>query len=270
MPESKTLLSYVDSLGKAVGLISGFSLLCSIAYDWGFLYALGLSFSDIPTSLADHIRSSLNWLPLAFAAVSSVFIFELFTRRIEQGMTEEEIIESSPNPKFIRKLRNSPTVLIVAVAVLILVSYILFGRPFWGGLSISLIVLWFCFSYFVNNHPRILQRRSPALRFVIHWLPPVIIWMVFLGYNGATSSIQIKSNPAHKVYLKNNSSEPININLIRLFDKGILIKTQKEDSIVFVGWDSVSKIETSYKKEPFKGILCEWFNVFCFSGVKIK
>ena len=269
MSKDKTLLSWVDSLGKAVGLISSFSLLCSIAYDWGFLYALGLSFSDIPTSLADHVRSTLNWLPLAFATVSVVFIFELFTMRIEQGMTEEEIIESSPNPKFTRKFRNSPTILIATIAILILISYLLFGRPFFGGLSFSLIILWFCFSYFVNKHPRILQRRSSALRFVIHWLPPVIIFMVFLGYNGAIS-IQNKSNLAHKVYLKDSSSEPINVNLIRLFDKGILIKAQKEDSIVFVGWDSVSKIEASYKKDPFKGILCEWFNVFCFPDDKMK
>ncbi|MFZ3071900.1 MAG: hypothetical protein WA162_01510 [Thermodesulfobacteriota bacterium] len=267
MSEDKILSSWVDSLLKAVGLISGISLLCSIAYDWGYLYALGLSFSDIPTSLADHIRSSLNWLPTVFFIGSAVFLFELLTIRIEQGMTEEEIIKSSSKPEFVRKLRKSPVIvniiLSIILSILVLMSYVLLGEieGVMLFLGFSLIVLWLCFSYFIHNHPRILQRRSPALIFAIHWLPPIIIWMAFMGYHAAIPT-QNKSNPAHKVYLKNNSLESIDVSLIRLFDKGILMKTQKETPVVFIGWDSVSKIEVSPgKKERFKGILCMWFNV---------
>lgn len=265
MLEGETLSSWIDSLLKAVGLISGISLLCSIAYDWGYLYALGLSFSDIPTSLADHIRSSLNWLPTVFLIGSAVFLFELLTIRIEQGMTEEEIIKSSSKPEFVRKLRKSPTIVTIILSILILLLYVLLGARegiiTMPVIGFSLIILWFCFSYFIHNHPRILERRSPALRFAIHWLPSIIIWMAFMGYNAAIST-QNKSNPVHKVYLKNNSLESIDVSLIRLFDKGILMKAQKETPVVFIGWDSVSKIEVaSGKKERFKGILCMWFNV---------
>ena len=40
-----------------------FTLACSVFYDFAFLKALGLSFSDVPTTIADHVRSGIVWIP---------------------------------------------------------------------------------------------------------------------------------------------------------------------------------------------------------------
>lgn len=41
------------------------ALLCvSVSNDWSYLYALGLTLAEVPTTLQDHLRSALVWAPL--------------------------------------------------------------------------------------------------------------------------------------------------------------------------------------------------------------
>lgn len=53
-------------------IISGLwvlTLVLSIVYDYAFFRLLGTNFSELPTTLPDHLRSSLIWIPLAMDAV---------------------------------------------------------------------------------------------------------------------------------------------------------------------------------------------------------
>ena len=58
-------LKIVESLGKFASLITAVLLVLSTAYDFSFLYALGLSFEELPSTLADHVRSVIVWAPRA-------------------------------------------------------------------------------------------------------------------------------------------------------------------------------------------------------------
>lgn len=182
-------LPWLDSLSKLVGVVAGVALVGSVAYDWAYLYAMGLSFSDIPTSITDHMRSALNWMPNAVLTVGIVIGVELFLRRTEQGMTEEQLISASPHPRFTAWFRKSPSTLIVVIAVLTLVLYILLGHAFSSGLGFAFIILWFLFSSWVNSHPRIMEKRSRELRLAIHWLPPVVVWIASMGYNSGVQQV---------------------------------------------------------------------------------
>ncbi len=258
MPQGR-LLSWLDSLSKVVGLVAGVALIGSVAYDWAYLYALGLTFSDIPTTVADHVRSAFNWMPNAVLLVGIVIGLELFLRRSEQGMTEEQLISTSPHPRFTAWFRKSPSTLTVVIALLIPVMYILFGHPFSSGLGFAFIILWFLFSSWVNSHPRIMEKRSMELRFAIHWLPPVLIWIASMGYAAGSASWYPDVNPIRtSLYLK-NATDPIQLRTIRLFDKGIVFKSTPDLPVVFVRWEDVIKIEKSTAK-PWQGVLKKWFD----------
>ena len=84
---------------KASGVLAACALILSIIYDWGFFFALNIGFIDIPTSIGDHIRSALIWLPKTLFSFFIVFAIEFINQRIERGLTEEEIILSSKKPK---------------------------------------------------------------------------------------------------------------------------------------------------------------------------
>ena len=253
-------LPWLDSLSKVVGLVTGITLIGSVVYDWAYFYALELSFSDIPTTIADHMRSALNWIPNAVFVVGIIICIELFLTRFEQGMTEEQLISTSSHPKFTAWFRKSPAIPIIIMAVLIPVLYILFGHSFSSGLGFSSIILWFLFSSWVNSHPRIMEKRSMELRFAIKWLPPVLIWIASMGYTAGSVSWYPDVNPIRfTVYLK-NASDPVQLRAVRLFEKGVLFKSTPDLPVVFVKWEDVIKIEKSTTK-PWQGVLKKWFDI---------
>ena len=85
-----------------ISFLTSALLVLSVVYDFTYLSALNLSFSQIPTTISDHVRSALLWAPLLFLGLFSYFFFEMVLKRAEKGMSEEEIINTSPNPKFTR------------------------------------------------------------------------------------------------------------------------------------------------------------------------
>ncbi|NJO35949.1 MAG: hypothetical protein HC869_25610 [Rhodospirillales bacterium] len=88
----------VTSAATLLGLLVSLSVAASICFDWGFLHALDLGFADVPSSIADHARSALLWLPVAALAVLWNFAYRLVASRVEDGLTEAEILASSSNP----------------------------------------------------------------------------------------------------------------------------------------------------------------------------
>jgi hypothetical protein len=63
--EPVTTTSTLELISKGIALIGAICIGFSVIYDWGYLYGLGLGFHETPTSLADHLRSAIIWLPYA-------------------------------------------------------------------------------------------------------------------------------------------------------------------------------------------------------------
>lgn len=57
----------IESLGKTLGVAGAMLTVSSVGYDYSFLAALGLDFSSVPTTLADHARTAVLWAPLVVA-----------------------------------------------------------------------------------------------------------------------------------------------------------------------------------------------------------
>src|SRR5919197_1500493 len=92
--------------GIAVAIAVGFVV--SVIYDWGFVYALGMDFGCLPTTTTDHFRSGLLWFPSLLGLIFLYVAIEFQFQRVERGLTEKEIIESSSNPVWTRKFREGP------------------------------------------------------------------------------------------------------------------------------------------------------------------
>ena len=82
----------LEKLPALISVFAAFILGLSVVYDYGFFYILGTGFSEMPTTISDHLRSSLTWIPETIIVILAVVAIEMFNRRIEQGKTEEEII----------------------------------------------------------------------------------------------------------------------------------------------------------------------------------
>ena len=260
MSGNSPLSVHFDLLVKLLGIAASVSLAVSLTFDWGFYAALNLSFLEVPTVISDHVRSALIWLPKIVTAFAGIFVFEMLTKRIEQGMTEDEIIQSSSNPDRTKQLRNGPLKLIALISILTVIAYLLMGDIFLGTLPFGLIVIWFMFSMWAQSHPRIIERRPYLLKLAAHFLPPIAIWSFFSGYTDAVRIFQ-STPPNFQVILISNAT-PEHVTLLRQLDKGLLVK-EANNIVTFRPWSEIRKIETSGKYIPSKGILCSRFGLTC-------
>jgi hypothetical protein len=140
------LVAQIERLGTLIGVISGALLILSVFYDFNFLLALGLTFADVPTTISDHVRSAIVWIPEVGVITLAFYMLDMFIRRVEGGRTEAEIIASSPTPKVTRAFRAGAHVFILVVAAWFLIlfdtsiSWLYFGFILaWGFLSMSVV-----------------------------------------------------------------------------------------------------------------------------------
>ena len=233
----------IEKISTVVGLTGAIALAVSIIYDWSYFFYLGLSYKEIPASLADHVRDTIVWLPKVTLSAFGVFIIELFNRRVEQGMTEEEIIASSPMPRFTKAIRNSPTYFFIAGAIFIPVATF-----YWGivlpleAYMISSIILWFVFQSWLFGHPRIIERTPYKFYVLTKWLPVLMLW---LGFQGAISARTDLVMPTVLSNLKLSDGNVISGVQLKTFERAILIKIVNSDKYSIVPWSSISEIVLS-------------------------
>jgi hypothetical protein len=55
--------------GKVAAAASGVALVLSVLYDYCFLTAMGLSLAEVPTTIADHVRSAIIWAPFVLGTM---------------------------------------------------------------------------------------------------------------------------------------------------------------------------------------------------------
>ena len=154
-PTPRSALSeLVELLGKFLGLTAAGLIVLSTAYDFSFLHALGLSFEEVPSSMADHVRSAIVWAPRAAIYVLAFLVYEFAMRVTEGGLTEEEILLRSHNPRLLRAFRRGPSILFgIVVVTLIAGDFLLTSQSF--GLYLGATVAWGVASTAAVAHPRV-------------------------------------------------------------------------------------------------------------------
>lgn len=222
-------------------------------YDWGYLTALGLSFSSLPTSLSDHLRSALNWLPGAIAYMALGVIFELVTRRIEGGKSDRELIASSKHPKIARIFRVGPDKAIVLLSEMAIVLWVMLGDQFRDGLWVLIPIVWLNFSAWVIAHPGIRARTSRAVLLAFAFAPAAAASVYFLGDKTARADVKDREAPA-VVIAGAKSSHDGGCLLVRTFESVAIVRDATGDVSVIRTADISSIMPRA--NSPYRGVLC--------------
>jgi hypothetical protein len=258
----------VEIITKSSGLLSVFALILSIIYDWGYFYAIGISFAEIPTSISDHIRSALLWLPNTILAIFLVLTFEYINQRVERGLTEEEIVNSSKNPEKLKKFRNGPALLFRIFAPAAIVGFLLMGDTYSSILPLALIITWTMLCEWLTNSPLIKLRRSEASILLFKVLPMVFFYVFFMGYNSSTSLA--KTQKANFLIQTLSEKEPVKVSPLRYFDRGVLVLKTEINSIYLIPWSQITSIQAQEPYHQYTGVLGQWFKSKNTSNPKIK
>jgi hypothetical protein len=233
-----------------ISILSVSVLVLSIVYDFGFLLILGTNFSEVPTTISDHLRSSLIWIPPVMIMVFFVYVLELFTRRIEQGKTEEELILESPAPKFMAWFRDSPKYPIIGFSLFVPISiYFDIELPLEAWLY-SILIIWFILHNFFFHHPRIYSQTSREMYLCTRYLP-AIFW--FVMFSGVISGNKIREGSDNEFTFK-LEKQVITANLIRTYEKYYLLWDNTEKKVKFLSSGKVISFQPSQKTKSNKKI----------------
>lgn len=246
-----TVSEYLDGAAKVAGIAATAGLLVSITYDWGMLTALGITFADIPTSIGDHLRSGLVWTTYLIPIALGALIFGLLTRRIEQGMTEDELVASSRTPKLTKFFRRSANVLMIVSLIIAALLFLLFGEVGYGFLTaIACAFLWQLFGEWVFSSERLSKQISRPTRLTLYLAPAIGIFAFVLGFTGTSSDVRLVRGKAN-LYMT-EASQPVCVIFSRVFSEGVLVVTCQR-SLKYLPWSGVHHIESINTVNSFDG-----------------
>ncbi|KEI70317.1 hypothetical protein [Endozoicomonas elysicola] len=228
---------------KLPNVITGFTALVlsiSVTYDFGFFFWYGVSFSEIPTTLSDHLRSSLIWIPSTFFVIFIIIANELISRRIERAHTEEEIIQSSKNPKLLALWRRSPIIPFILLAAFLPFAYFMEIEVPLFGWMFGLITWWFFIHDFSFSHKMVVERTSTNFYFFTRWFPVAAILILF---SGAISAQRLPEGEHYYFEIGKSKKEYV---IARAYDKYFVLWNVESKTLDFI---PSSQVQKYYSKE---------------------
>jgi hypothetical protein len=261
----KSFVSF-DDLGKLLALLGAALLALSVAYDYFFLLALGLSFDSVATVISDHVRSAIVWLPKAAIFGFAYLVYELLMRRIEGGRSEEELIRTSPTPRFTKWFRWSANVMFVVIGIFIVVTGTLLSTSL-QGVFLGAMLVWAFLSLSVVQHPRLGASFSTSGARVFIIVPLAVIYVASFGY-GSAREMLTRTTPSWELTTKDASGiVQRKVNGIRAFSAStIVVDTDKR--VFVLPADSVVNLANLPTRSQEMLNACAWFNVLCPSDVR--
>ena len=250
---------------REVRLVVAGSVVISVCYDWGFFFALGTSFAQAPTTIADHLQSWLVWLPRASVIVLVLLASEFVLRHTEHGKSEEEIIETSDNPAALRKFWKGSYVFTLMVCITSVLIWIAVGESLLFAVpATALAVIWIWFANLIFGRPIVRARSSVVLRELFTIVPPVIFVALGWGMDSARPAdphqyaTHRMHMPGTEAIAQETSEE---VELLRVFEEWVLVRDRNR-GIIWIDLDRVGEFEQLTERKPFRGLLC-LFGIFC-------
>ena len=257
----------VQNIASVSGVVASGSILVSFVYDWFFFYALGISFNEAPTTIFDHVQSWLVWLPRVIIGVIVLTAIGLVTHRLEHGMSEEEILESTRNPSRTRRIRNSPYIFVQVLGLFLVVIWVLLGENYvpTDGLILGGFFTWIFLASWIFRHPIVKARHSKLFNLSFVWIPLLIIIVFLMGYRSASyAESEYSASIGFGVHDLNYvpTMESRKIKLIRSYENWLLIR-DKKNRISWIKMTNVNNLVKLKEKQPFPGLICKFFTQMC-------
>lgn len=260
--EDRPVTNYIallEQLGKTTTLIAAIMLVMSVCYDFAFIHALGLSFNEIPSTTAEHLRSALLWVPYIAMVAAGLTFHELLAGRIEDGETEDEIVTNiSPKSRTFRRLSIIFSVLAVGMPVLAMPFYVvgiawvyIFGMTAWVVLATSLVI-----------HKRFLPKFSLGGAIAFVGVPALFGLVAFIGDVNGTKLITAVQ-PQWEITLRSGGSESKRTVLgIRRFST-FAITVELDRSVTVIPNDAIFAMKRLGSPLSNLPNMCRWFSVGC-------
>ncbi len=98
------------------------------------------------------------------------------------------------------------------------------------------------------------------------FIPAFVIITFIAGQDRAITTINTESKNMSEIYFSDNTNAKGVV--VRTLERGIYFSKSNSGALVFIDWRKIKRIEYQLKQEPYKGLLCRWFQVVCTMNSK--
>jgi len=226
------------------------NILLSFIYNFGYFNYFDVSLSQTPISWNDYVLTSVNWFTMVLVILVLYILTEYQFKRVEGYRTEEELTSSSLK---LKKFRNSEHYILPIVVFSTFIGYLLFGKTFSHQKTFIFSMLYIYFYMWLSNHKNYSTKVSDLMKTLILGLPTLFIFFYFLGQDVA------ESNYRNPTITANITEREGNYNLIRVFEKFILLKN-KENKIFIYSSENKYFLTSSSGHVLFNGYLSHFLD----------
>lgn len=256
MPIADSADKHLDRLSKTVGIGAALAFVFSVVYDWAYLEALGLSFSAVPTSISDHVRTGLLWLPLVCTMLFVSYVIEFMTLPRDEGKTQTVPTGASKTAKPSRL----PLVL-KAIAVGGLLVFVGLGGSA-PRLGLVLIFAWTLFAEAIITYPRLVAVLPRPRSRVLFWaVPGAVLVVATLGAVRADMDQRL-TRPKATFKVEGSATATRTARPIRHFER-VVLALDDHKRVVMLRSDDLISIEDLPSPWYFDGAICSLFKVGC-------
>lgn len=249
--QTEKISKIVETGSRSLALFGTVCVGFSVIYDFGYLYGLGLSLREVPTSFSDHLRSAIIWLPSsAIFVVFEFFIAFYFSKRDAITAQKNNITPSQKDA-----IDNIATGFCASFNVLL---WILMGDRFiWAGaLGMGMFVMLFAFMV-KTNIPTAYQ--SSFLYCALAILGACLLF----GMAETNAASLLNQKVEDELVLKNqDTNQTIKGVVLRRFERSLIIMNEQR-TISLINPDDLVRVNFHRGNNSNAGLLCNYFGTAC-------
>jgi len=236
---------------NVTGVVASICLFLNVSYEYVFYIPLNLSFNEMPTTLSDYIRGTINWIPAAaIIYLIGTFIGAQIHNTSLKNKSGKTIVEGN-------QILASIIKIIYGSSFLIFATHFLFGEMLIpeGAFRAS---MYFILLGLVFDIIKSFQSITPQHKKLMIAVSTIFMIVVYRGYSEGVNARDGKFIEYSNVFVKPNN-QMFEAAILRFYDKFLLIRYKDSGLVAFLPVADLAKV-VRIKKEVkrWNGILGGW------------
>jgi hypothetical protein len=251
----------LEMIGKFLSLLVTGCFCLSVLYDLGYLSALGLGFSEVPTSLGDHLRSAIIWLPLLLVCIlwGSMWL-RLFSSLDHSALKRVEDSGKDLAQYLQAKVKTSFRVLFT-VGMVLIVAWMVMGDRFQPIGLVGIFAIAVLLIFKATNVSSLSPSRRKEIRLSATASIGLAILVFIFGSLAAGRAVG-QSRKINMLTIKTASgNEVIKGVVLRTFERVVIVQNEQREIVLFKA-DDIQQVNVG--QPPLDhGWLCSKFRIGC-------
>jgi hypothetical protein len=242
----------LDAAPKYITVVSFLVLTVTVVHEYGYFVIIGSHLQTIATTY-DYLANAFIWLPTAMGAVFAL-------QALETAMPIEKARTDAGTTTYQIKHHGLFYFVWILAGIGVLMYLLLGGTTV--ALSVTTLV-GLTAIYFLTRNLKGDREKLTAYRLTAFG---IYLALLAYGYGVRTGYLDLaKSEDVYAIEQKDGQGPAFRqLVLLRIFEKGLLVRDLPAQRVEFLRWDSVTRLSRLLPKpNATKGYLCIWFDVTC-------